>query len=77
MHDTVAVASAGKAAVAVVTAEFEVLAQTMATNAGRPGLRVHVLPYPLDTLPEAEVRAIARDHWPKLLETLGARIDGI
>jgi hypothetical protein len=44
----------------------------MAANAGRPGLRVHVLPYPLETLPEAEVRKIARDHWPLVLETLGA-----
>jgi hypothetical protein len=72
VHDTVAVAGGDKAAVAVVTAEFEVLAHTMATNAGRPGLRVHVLPYPLESLPEAEVRAIARAHWPLVVETLGA-----
>ena len=61
-----------KTAVAVVTAEFEVLAHTMAANGGRPGLRVHVLPYPLESLPEAEVRAIAREHWPLVLATLGA-----
>ena len=72
MHDTVTVAARGKTAVAVVTAEFEVLAQTMAANAGRPGLRVHVLPYPLESLPEDEVRAIARAHWPQVLQTLGA-----
>ena len=72
MHDAVAVADREKAAVAVVTAEFDLLAHTMAANAGRPGLRVHVLPYPLEALPEAEVRAIAREHWPKVLETLGA-----
>jgi hypothetical protein len=72
VHDTVAVATGGKTAVAVVTAEFEVLAHTMATNAGRPGLRVHVLPYPLESLPEADVRAIAREHWPEVLNTLGA-----
>jgi len=66
------VAATGKAAVAVVTAEFEVLAHTMAANAGRPGLRVHVLPYPLESLPEAEVRAVAREHWPRVLQTLGA-----
>jgi hypothetical protein len=66
------VAAREKAAVAVVTAEFETLAHTMAANAGRPGLRVHVLPYPLDSLPEAEVRAIARAHWPQILETMGA-----
>ena len=44
----------------------------MANNAGREGLRVLVLPYPLETLPEAEVREIAREHFPKLLEVLGA-----
>ena len=44
----------------------------MAANAGRGGLRVHVLPYPLEARPEAEVRAIARQHWPRLLDTMGA-----
>jgi hypothetical protein len=68
------VADQGKAAVAVVTAEFESLAHTMAANAGRPGLRVHVLPYPLETRPEAEVRAIAIEQWPLVLQTLGATV---
>jgi hypothetical protein len=58
-----------------VTAEFEPLAHTMAANAGRAGLRVHVLPYPLETRPETEVREIANEHWPLLLATLGATID--
>jgi len=30
-----------------------------------------VLPYPLETREEAECRAIARDHYPKLLDLLG------
>ena len=64
-------AAQDKTAVVVVTAEFEALAHTMAANAGRPGLRVLVLPYPLESRPEAEVRGIARDHWGTLLETLG------
>lgn len=55
-----------------MTQEFEVLAHNMAANAGRVGLRVHVLPYPLESKPEDEVREIARQHWPKLLETLAA-----
>ncbi|HEY3097081.1 MAG TPA: hypothetical protein VGK05_09590 [Acidimicrobiia bacterium] len=67
-------ASQGKTAVVVVTAEFEHLAHTMAANAGRAGLRVHVLPYPLESRPEAEVREIARAHWPRLLDTLGAEV---
>ena len=67
-----AAAREGKTAVVVVTAEFEALAHTMAANAGRGGLRVHVLPYPLETQPEAQVRAVAGEHWPALLATLGA-----
>ena len=67
-----AAAREGKTAVVVVTAEFESLAHTMAANAGRGGLRVHVLPYPLETRPEADVRAIAAEHWPALLATIGA-----
>jgi hypothetical protein len=65
------VASEGKTAVAVVTQEFEGLAHTMAANAGRAGLRVFVLPYPLETRPEADVRAIARDRFADLLQVLG------
>jgi hypothetical protein len=72
VHDSVVVAGRGKTAVAVVTSEFEVLAHTMASNAGRPGLRVHVLPYPLETASDDDVRAIARLHWPLVLDTLGA-----
>ncbi|HEV3123651.1 MAG TPA: hypothetical protein VG266_03650 [Candidatus Dormibacteraeota bacterium] len=63
----------GKTAVAVTTAEFTPLAHTMAANAGRSGLRVHELPYPLDTRPEPEVREIARAHYRPLLRTLGVR----
>jgi hypothetical protein len=65
------VAARGKAAVVAVTQEFEVLAHTMAANAGRASLRVHVLPYPLETRPEAEVRSIARQHYRPLLRAFG------
>ena len=64
-------AGKGKTAVAVVTQEFETLAHTMAANAGRAALRVHVLPYPLDSRPEAEVREIARQHYRQVLRALG------
>ena len=64
-------ASREKTAVVVVTQEFEALAERMAANAGRPGLRTLVLPYPLDTRPEEEVRTIAREHRGSLLRALG------
>ena len=66
-------ASQGKTAVVVVTAEFESLAGTMAANVGWPGMRVLVLPYPLESKPEAEVREIARQYWPELLAQMGAK----
>jgi hypothetical protein len=65
------VVARGKAAVVAVTQEFEVLARTMAANAGHASLRVLVLPYPLETRPEAEVRAIARQHYRPLLRAFG------
>lgn len=66
----------GKTAVAVVTQEFEVLARNMASNCGRSGLRLCVLPYPLESKPEAEVAEIARRHFAVLLDALGATRDG-
>jgi len=39
-------------------------------RSSRP-LQVFVLPYPLETRPEEEVRAIARDHWRSFLRTIG------
>ena len=64
-------AAQGKTAVAVVTEEFVPLAEIMARNLERPGLRLCVLPYPLDTRPEPEVRQIAHDFWEQLLDSLG------
>lgn len=55
-----------------MTQEFEALSHTMAANAGHGALRVLALPYPLETRSEADVRAIARDSFQALLETLGA-----
>lgn len=66
----------GSTAVAVVTEEFESLAATMAANAGRPATRVLVLPYPLETRPEAEVREIAAARWPAVLAALGVADSG-
>ena len=64
-------AAQDKTAVAVVTEEFVPLAEIMARNLKRPGLRLCVLPYPLDTRPEPEVRQIAHDFWGALLDSLG------
>ncbi len=73
IKDAVAAADSGCATVAVVTEEFEALGRTLAAQYGRPNLRFLVLPYPLDTRPEAEVRDLARDRFATLGQVLGVR----
>jgi len=60
----------GIPAVAVVTAVFENLARTAARAQGYPALRLLVLPHPMETRPEAEVRTIARDRFAELVGNL-------
>jgi hypothetical protein len=62
------------ASLAVVTNQFADLSQLLSQEGGFPGLRRHVLPYPLDTLPEAEVRKIARDHFVSMSKRFGAEL---
>jgi hypothetical protein len=71
IHDAMRAADVGIPTVAVCTDHFKDLARTLARRGGRSALRRHILPYPLDTLPEAEVRDIARAHYRPFLRTLG------
>ena len=71
IHDALAAAACGIPSVAIATRHFEQLAHALAKRGGRSGLRVHVLPYPLDVLPAEEIHGIARDHYRPLLRTLG------
>jgi hypothetical protein len=64
----------GLPTVVAVTEHFQTLARTLATDLGRPGLRLIVLPFSAHTLPEDEVRAAARESYPVLLEVLGAPV---
>lgn len=72
IKDAVTALDANVATTAIVTEHFEPLASMLASQYGRPALRKVVLPYPLDTRPEPEVREIARGAFPTLLATLGA-----
>ena len=60
-----------KPAVVVITEEFITIATRISALKGHASLRRLVLPYPLETRPEAECREIAREYYPKLLELLG------
>jgi hypothetical protein len=72
VKDATRAADTGLPTVAVVTEQFTSLAETLARHYGRPGLRTFSLPFPLQTRPEQEVRTIARDAFPALLDLLGA-----
>ncbi len=68
-----AVERLSKPAVVVVTEEFEAFAHRRAAHTGHLSLRGAVLPYPLEGRPDEEVRQVAADAYPTLLETLGVR----
>ena len=53
-----------------MTEVFANLARTAATAKGFADLRVHVLPHPMESRPEAEVRAIARACFRDILRQL-------
>lgn len=73
IKDAITAANAGVPTVAIVTQQFKDLAATLAGLGGRPDLRLEVLPYPLDTLPEEEVRQIAKEHFAAAIAALGVR----
>ncbi|MBU6267006.1 MAG: hypothetical protein KGN34_05650 [Sphingomonadales bacterium] len=74
IRDAITAANAGLPTVAVATKNFEVFAHEMARRGGRSGLRVHVLPYPLNEQVRADVLPIGAAHFDGMLETMGARL---
>ncbi|KEQ54421.1 hypothetical protein [Sphingobium chlorophenolicum] len=71
--DALTAAATGIPTIAVATAHFEGLANNLAKRGGRSGLRLHVLPYPLDILPKEQVHDIARNHYRSFLRNFGVR----
>ena len=72
VHDAVSLEDAGKPAVVAVCDEFETHGRNMASYLGHAHLKMLVLPYPLEALPEDELRKIAADYYPEFLDLLGA-----
>lgn len=64
----------GHPTVFVATEHFERLARVLAEEAGWSDIRMAILPYPLEGRPEAEIRQIAREHYPALLKSIGATL---
>jgi hypothetical protein len=67
--------TAGIPAVAVVTEVFVNLARIAGRAQGCPDLRLVALPHPLEGRPEAEVRAVARDHLRTILGAIATLPD--
>jgi hypothetical protein len=74
IRDAIAMANAGLPTVAVATKNFEDFAHELAGRGGRSGLRVHVLPYPLNELSHEEVQPIADAYFDGLLKVMGASL---
>lgn len=74
VRDAITAANAGLPTTAVATANFETFAHEIATRGGRSGLRVHVLPYPLNENRRADVLPVGEAHFLPMLETMGASL---
>jgi hypothetical protein len=71
IKDAAVVEDHSKPVVAIVCEEFLVHGRNVATHLGHRDLKILVLPYPLEARPEPELRAIADEYYPKVLELLG------
>jgi hypothetical protein len=74
VRDAINSANAGLPTVAIATKNFENFAHTIAARGGRSGLRVHVLPYPLNEREREAVLQIGETHFASLLKTMGAQL---
>jgi hypothetical protein len=72
IHDALTAAARDLPTTAVCTAMFEELGRNLAQRGGRSGLRIHVLPYPLNEKLREEVEFIAHEHLAGILGTMGA-----
>lgn len=74
IHDALAAAARGLPTVAVCTQVFEEFGHNLAQRGGRSGLRIHILPYPLNEKTREEVEPVAWEHIPGMLRTMGAQV---
>lgn len=72
VDDAVALERLRRPAVVAVCREFEAHARNMASFLGHPSLKVLVLPYPVEGRDADELRGIAAEYYPRLIELLGA-----
>ena len=74
IHDALAAAATGIPTIAICTRNFDELGHTLARRGGRSGLRIHILPHPLNEREQGDVESVARAHYAPMLEAFGATI---
>jgi hypothetical protein len=74
VRDAIQAANFGLPTTAIATKNFEVFAHEIAARGGRSGLRVHVLPYPLNEQLKEDVVPIGEAHFEGVLQTMGASL---
>ena len=74
VRDAITAANHGLPTTAIATKNFEAFAHEIAARGGRSGLRVHVLPYPLNEQRKADVLPIGEEHFRGVIETMGASL---
>ena len=72
MRDTAIVEDKSKPVVLAVTQQFADLGTKVAEMEGHSNMRNIIFPYPLEGLPEEEIRKLAREYFPRFLEVIGA-----
>jgi len=74
VRDAITAANFGLPTTAVATQNFELFAHEIAGRGGRSGLRVHVLPYPLNEQRREDVLPVGDAHFLPMLKTMGASL---
>jgi hypothetical protein len=74
IRDALAAAEKGLPTTAICTEVFEELGRNLARRGGRSGLRIHILPYPLNEKEKHEVEEVAHAHLQGVLQTMGASL---
>jgi hypothetical protein len=72
VRDTVIVEDCKKPVMVAITQEFVEHGVNIARMSGHSDLRQLVFPYPLEGLPEEEVKRLAREMYPAFLNAIGA-----
>jgi hypothetical protein len=75
IRDALAAADKGLPTTAICTEVFEELGRNLARRGGRSGLRIHILPYPLNEKEKYEVDPVAHAHFNGVLDTMGALLN--